>query len=465
MPEQIRGKIKKPFFLLTLLLVVFFLKGLVFAALLPAFQGFDEPNHFRNAQYFSWTKLETNPPRPDNYNSETLKFDNVRDTFFNTQDFGSGVAGPGEDEMIKDTPRPNSDSFPSKYAFSPYARLSSVINRLMGDYNFLIRLFTLRIFSVILGTLIVWLVFLMARSAGFADAHSLLLAGIFAFQPVFTNVSSIVNYDIMLALAFALFIYAAVNLIKSGFSRKYLALAILATLIGVFTKGAGVILAGLFVVVLFYVLWKKYQNQKVRFLGVLLLLLIFFSILAYFFSPYTLRQLVGFGTRSHFSSLEKSLNSYYGETKDNFEKYSLTYWGNFGWINAPISKSILRAIWLIELVSSFGIIVYFARKKNSDFLPQKMILLFMLVFFLALQFGIRFADWMMFDYRGHLIYGTAGRYFIPALPAHLILIIVGLGALIKSQWFFEIILKSVFTLMVLLYCYSILAVIIPRYYL
>lgn len=120
---------------------------------------------------------------------------------------------------------------------------------------------------------------------------------------------------------------------------------------------------------------------------------------------------------------------------------------------------------MLEAVCVTGLVWFFIRKKNPEFLPNKLTVLFFLAIFLALQLGVRFADWRLFDSRGDQILGTAGRYFIPALVAHLILLIVGTGAFFKHEENFRIILKIGLVLMVSLFGYSILSIMIPRYYL
>jgi hypothetical protein len=189
------------------------------------------------------------------------------------------------------------------------------------------------------------------------------------------------------------------------------------------------------------------------------------AILAHFFSPYTLNNVVRANKKSHFTTISKSVESYSAEAIGDFEMYSLTYWGNFGWINAPISTNILRFIWLIEIICAIGLVIFLVRKKNPEFLPSKTVVVALIVIFVALQFGVRFADWAAFNNRGIIIYGTSGRYFMPALFAHLILLIVGAGAWAKREALFSLILKIALVAMVSLFFYSMFSVIIPRYYL
>jgi len=467
------GYLRKTRTLLTILLIVFFLKGVAFSAVLPMLQGFDEPNHFPNIQHFSFSRLD-----PDEFGRETsrqktdlrkdtqnINFDQVRNTFFNTPNFTEGIKGAGEDEMIENTQDRNYTAFPEKYSFSAFARIMSTVNWLLGSHDLLFRFFFLRIISVLFGVIIVYLAFLLAKSAGFSENASLLFAAILAFQPMLTNVTSIINYDVMLVLAFTLFIYAGINLIRFGFSRKFLFLSILAVVLGIFTKGTGIILFGLFVIVFLYAFQKKYKLSKIKILVMAFSFLAICSVLTYFFSPFSLQKLNLFESKSDFKSFSHSISSYYSETVDSFEKYSLTFWGNFGWINAPISIRLLHVIWVLELISLIGLLIFLIRRNNPDFLPSKITVIFLMLVFLTLECGVRFADWRLFDYRGHIILGTSGRYFIPALASQLMLMAIGWGTFVKKESSFKIILKAGLALMVLLHCYSVLSIMIPRYYL
>ena len=84
---------------------------------------------------------------------------------------------------------------------------------------------------------------------------------------------------------------------------------------------------------------------------------------------------------------------------------------------------------------------------------------------IALQVAIRFFDWRVFDYSNEILIGQPGRYFLPNITAHLIIIITGLGFLLRKETRFMLALKVLALVMILLQIHAILNVIIPRYYL
>ena len=171
------------------------------------------------------------------------------------------------------------------------------------------------------------------------------------------------------------------------------------------------------------------------------------------------------GRRTNFSSIWESLDGYWAKTRSGFNEMELTYWGNFGMYDSQISQGILKLIWGIEILVILGIILYFFKKEKQEFLPEKRFVIFLLIFFLAVQLAIRFFDWRWFDVRGWIIIGQKGRYFFPALFSHILLIFIGLGAFLRTKKQFLLMLKLFLVLSAGFFLYSVFNVIIPRYYL
>jgi len=131
-------------------------------------------------------------------------------------------------------------------------------------------------------------------------------------------------------------------------------------------------------------------------------------------------------------------------------------------------------IWLIQAVASIGIAFFLFSKRKFMHLPEKKYIVFLLMMLVLLQLGIRFADWIFFYKLGRLETGTPGRYFIPNLTTHIILVFTGIGALIegisfrykfaKSKEYFEKSLTVGLILMVIFMMYIIFDTIIFRYY-
>jgi hypothetical protein len=84
---------------------------------------------------------------------------------------------------------------------------------------------------------------------------------------------------------------------------------------------------------------------------------------------------------------------------------------------------------------------------------------------LALQTGIRFNNWRITASDSELLYGTPGRYFIPALAAHLAVMFCGLGAILRKQKYFDNFLLAALVFMLAFSLHIIFNVVLPRFYL
>ena len=83
----------------------------------------------------------------------------------------------------------------------------------------------------------------------------------------------------------------------------------------------------------------------------------------------------------------------------------------------------------------------------------------------ALQLGIRVADWNVFAHTGSLDLGTPGRYFLPNLASHLVLVFVGLGMLLGTRERLKIVLLCGVVLMCFFSTLVTFDLILPRFYL
>ncbi len=83
----------------------------------------------------------------------------------------------------------------------------------------------------------------------------------------------------------------------------------------------------------------------------------------------------------------------------------------------------------------------------------------------VLQFSIRLYDWRVLNDLGEILLGTPGRYFLPNLAAHLILVATGLGYLLRQEKYLEKVLTAGLILMFFFAFYQIFNVILPRFYL
>jgi hypothetical protein len=481
---------KNPKFILTFILIVFLLKGAFFATLFPFLQGFDEDKHLATVQYQAEPKEKTWPITnvgesshgtnygdPDTFNFSTeeietakaLDFSKLRMNSLNTQTFADGQFGIEEKTIIQMPWQKYIDKYPPALTGHQklYYTIASPILKMLWNEDILTRLSTIRLFSILLGALTVLLTYFIAKKIGFSEKISLILASIVAFQPLFSQMSSTINTDNLLTLAFTLFIFGGVSILRDGMDWKNFAITVGALIAGVFTKAPSVVLIPIAYFLFLYAFYKKYELQKSRFIIGAIFITLMLALAAVFLSPYSLQDILISGRTSKFNSVSQSLAGYISANAKKFTSFEISYWGNFGLNNAPISSNFLYIIWPIEAIALLVLLVYLFKKYSPThfFNPSKKIILFLLSVTLALQIGVRFADWRYFDSYNSLVLKTYGRYFIPTLVSHVLLVALGYLVIFKKEKSYKNFLKLLLILMVTLSFYSIFNLIIPRYYL
>ncbi len=491
---------------LTLILSLFLVKEVLLASLTPIFQGTDEPVHYA-------TILSQNTPTPEYFTkiSDTVSIEASSFYFFeiasqktNLQNFQD--TRQGENQIINQ--ETNTVSI-SNTPLSFYYTTSSAIVDFLESHDTQTKMFVLRIFSLFIGVFFVFLSYHIVRTIGFSQKASALFSATIAFQPMFSFMSAIVNIDVALFLAFALYTYLGVLLLRNGPSAKNILLLISSAVLGIAAKGPGIILIATTCILFGYILLRKYApSPKKIFISAGVLSILITGTITFFAPRDYLVKITKIGSSSEFDSPLTSIGEYLDKTMDmgEFRDSSLSYWGNFGWLDTPIPRWILSVINWIEIVGFVAILMYLVwpligkrfldklgmtenswiatsktpRNDGIGWVPDRKYLVFFLGMILALQFAIRFYDWRVFDTSGQVLIGQPGRYFLPNLIGHLVLVVIGLGLAVSwvKRWIaavatlprndkidFEMILKILALAMILLQLHAIVNVIIPRYYL
>jgi hypothetical protein len=480
-------------YLLILILAVFFLKGVFLATLYPIFGGQDEARHYSGVQYLAephdiGSDRLKDPRSSDNTLVEKDNFDSynfseeiqktaratdtriLRGEMFNTIGFSGSYDGRNEMEIDAKRWKPyNYYEHPDVAgASSLYHRLASVIERFFSEQSILVRFYLIRIFSVLLGALAVFLAYRIAQTIGFAEKHALILAAIIAFQPKFSSYFTNINYDVLLIPMFFLFTLAGVLVLKDGLNWKNSAFLAFAITGAIFTKATGYILVVAALGLVAYLLYEKVKlrERQVRNRAYAAVALMTLAVASYIYTHFLVStQSLGQTIGSIGDYLSRTI------TFGKFVMPSDTYWGTLSWVRSPVLDNTTNFLLIVELAALVGLGIYFFSKKftSPDSLPKKKYVLFLIGMVVLLELGIRVADWHVFSGSGSMRYslGTPGRYFLPNLSAHILLIATGLGALLvrfKKEHWFETTLLSGLILMFALNLYLIFDVIILRFY-
>ena len=467
--------------LLLLLLTVFFLKQLFMVAIFPIFQGPDEPIHYSRIQQFANPKTQDESIPSENmstdknpkYSEEIFKThemtgaEKISFHSTSTQAFSDGINGPNEEEIKNNNWRRLAKSkYTKEGKIIDYYSLNSNIEKILSGKDIFSRFFDLRVFSVILGFLSVLFIFFSVRKI-FDDKISFLFSIIVAFQPMFSQTSAIINYDIAVVFSFSLFIYGAVWALKDNINWKNMLIMIFATIVGILTKAPAIVLPLVFYILIAYFTKKHFKVDNKKFFIYFGIITLFAAILL--IVPYPgnyFNSIISQLKDVQFDSMCQSISKYVSVTNDRWSWSELSYWGNFGWLDAEIPSWIVDLAHHVEIIGIVGIFAYlFFPKKTPAFLPERKYVIFFIGMFLALEFAIRFADWMNYSEKEKIGLGTPGRYFLPVIAAQFSLIIIGIGMLARKYSVWKNILKILALSMIMLWVYSVLIIIIPRYYL
>lgn len=475
--------------LLGVVVVIFVMKGLFLSLLMPLFQNPDEQTHYGRVQHWAEPKEKTwvvkelhkdeyyfdprdirtaNLPEETAQSAYLAQFDELVFEKQNIQNFQNSSI---EKIIAENTWKRYVDTIPSTAIStqSLYYLSGSWIERVLSHQSFFTRVLAIRLLSVVLGVLTVFLAYLTARKIGFSQLISLLFTTMVTFQPMFSITAAQVNIDIALIFSFSLFLYAGVSLLRQGFSWFPFSLFILSNILGIASKGPGIVLVIISIPLLMTLTYRHFHPNKRRFYWGVLLTGSLGIALAFLFVPATyLESITNLTATSKFDSPLQSIGSYLEKTIDTgpLRNTAGSYWGNFGWLDTPIPGWMLSLIIYICVIGLVGALWYiFSKRERPTFLPERQYILFFLVTMIALQLAIRFYDWRIFDATGQIVIGQPGRYFLPNLIAFLAVVVTGLGFLMRKERRFILVMQVLALSMILMQLHTIVNVILPRYYL
>lgn len=483
---QFSSWLKNPRVLLSLILAVFFFKGVFLAALFPMFKGQDESRHYNTIQFLAepqeknWEIVERKAAKDkdhlESYNfSEEIKntivaaqLNVAREENYAKALFSENYFGPNEEEILAHKWEPYNKIYPPEKTggngINLYHRLASWLEKALGEQNILVRFYALRIFSVLLGGLVLLLSYSVAKNLGFSEKISLLLVALIAFQPRFSIYMMNINYASLLILFFTTFTLGGVLSLKQGLNWKNGSLLVLSVFFGFFTKGTAVVLLGPLVFLFGFHFYLKLWSKKINYRHFALIFLLFFALLAVFSLKLDLAQILPLEKISSPVETFRSFGDYFTKTSSVFS-VAKNYWGEIGWGRENLSNYFIGAVWLLEAFALIGLLLFFWKKEKFDFLPEKKYLWFFLLMLLALQLGVRLYDWKMFVVKNAIVLGTPGRYFLPNLLPHLLLVAIGLGAWLRREKYLENALVGFLIWLVIFSLYQIFDLILPRFYL
>lgn len=401
---------------LIILLVAFLIKGLVWMFITPIFQVPDENLHFGLIQYLGENNRFPAPKTSRHVSLELAKTAQaVNFNWMKSHPVWQGLPLDWQQQI-------KSIDFQARKTFSDYQSMGgqklpkaysiigAVVYKIFSRADFFWRFYSLRFLSVIFGLITVYLTYLITLSFFKRPALALSAAAAVAFHPMASVIFSSITYDSLTILTATAFLYLAVKFIKTT-KKKFQWLALIVALAGLMVKSQliGLSLAWLFLL----------TKKQLKFLPLFLIIFIFLGWQMHDIQEFLLIFLAWFqGNNWHLVA----------DYADVYVKPLLAevfpwYWGVFGWLEKVMPLVVYRVIKIICALSLIGIII------SRQFRRIR----FLLIFTFAMVLVIMVNDFFIFSQRG-ANFGVQGRYFLPAVTAHMILLIFGLLVLIPKNY-------------------------------
>jgi len=440
------------------LLLVTFLKGLVWMSVVPLWHTPDEQAHFAQVQNMAEgvTPVYGQPTTSlEIYTSERL-LQTARDDMGNNSytyhpefniSYTSGTNGFFEAE-IKQIPKSDRTKLviTETTAYPPfYYTLASFVYRFVYGADLINRVFTTRIVSILLMVIAVYYTykigsFIFPQNPTFATSGAVLVS----FHPMFTFTMTGVNSDVLMNTLFTVFIYYSLVFALEPFKVSTILLLGLTYLAGVLTKPTFhigfllIIFATLvFIKKHFHALqsWKKYS-------GAILLL----ALLVIMASLYAMRIRIAetFNTRSFTLIPEVSFENQAQPdlTFASHLKWTLQhtvrevlpwYWGVFKWLGVTLPRWSNRLINRVIIVAGIGLIMYVIKLMRMKRLSKSDWAILLLAFTASSYFfALTVWDWLFTRSNGYS-FGMQGRYLFPQIAAHMLLLLIGLLQFIPQK--------------------------------
>ena len=456
-------------FLLLLLGATFFFRVL-WAAVVPAFQMPDEPQHVSYVQSLGEDWRLT----PSNWVSKEIgiveEMTGLARVPFHpaeTQAFAAdSLEGPREHE-VDNLPRslrtaddvPRADSavvYPPTYYF-----LASLVYRVVSGFNLLIIVFGLRVLSAALSTGTMLFNYLTLRRFFDDERTTKSSALIVAMSPMYAYMGAAVNPDVLVWLIFSIFLYLITRSFDDGLAPG-MNVAIGATIVaGTLVKQTFLIAVPMYVILLGFLWYKELLSpwQAMYSLGVVL------GMLALFDGWLYVSGIIG-TSPSYPGEHERTARTIAGFIQhyyDRWTDYSNTFntaWGNFGWLDTPLSRRVFGLIRTGSAIAVVGLAFHVAHsvaKRQPDLKAM---------FFVLISVAY-ISAWTVVNYL-RITSGEAwllqGRYFFPIIVPIVALLVRGLLWFVPQPRARDAILIALVVGVLWLQTDALAGYVVPRFY-
>jgi 4-amino-4-deoxy-L-arabinose transferase-like glycosyltransferase len=433
--------------LLALIMVITFLKGATWAALVPLWQAPDEYTHYAPVQFIA---EHGRLPGPDDFRMSRelclsvvwLQTHTVAFRPMNTQTFAEKPPHPVEAQLaeLPDDARwtPAETGCHSAAMFLPplYYLLGAGVYRIVYNADYFVRAFSVRLLSVVLTAITVLLTWLITREVFPASrALRLTVTVAVAFHPMFTFLGAVINTDSLLFCLSTALIYISVRIVGRGLTlQRAFSVGVLVGL-GILTKPHIYSTLPALGVALLLACWRRKREWR---RWILMLALI--GLTALLVGGWWVFRSVQLNDNPFYASPASELwgtksNANYSWTVfDHLSLYEQRlqtillrgYWGNFGWTDTLMPGTLYVLMRWASYLAMAGLVVYTARSAAGRDLGRQQRGLLIAAVASASIIGI-LGFYGFTSMRGYGVFQPSqGRYLLNMIAAQMLLLVFGL---------------------------------------
>lgn len=468
--------------LISLLLLVTFLKEIAFLAVVPMWHTPDEQAHFAQVAYFAeLNKMPFHVSKDLNreiYESEVL-LGTLRDERGNNKftfhpeyrlEYTNSLEGKYENQ-IKSLPKEYRQEMVRQEAanYPPlYYILAAIPYKIFYDSDLITRVYLSRLISILMFLGLTFFSYLIAKEIFPKNKLlQIILPTLVSFQPMISFVSSGVTSDNLLNLLFTIFTFVMILQVKNKLNFKYLLISLGLILLLYLTKPQFVLAIPILFITILSALFFNYKSKKMFFVFVSLFPILFF--IGYYlvnnrlFMAY-LQSIYPQSFYPENAKIQLSFITFLKQTlQHTYAEVIPWYWGVFDWLGVTYPRIVHRILnWLMV----FGVVGVFYRltkliqkRSKEDFLFIFCILV-VLVYFL----GITIYNYL-FTLSHGFPFGIQGRYYFPVIVSQMAVLLIGLIAFIPKKYFkFNVIWIKVLALLMITFNIFALQLIASTYF-
>lgn len=317
--------------------------------------------------------------------------------------------------------------------------------RLFYDQTILIKVFIIRLWSLLLYVATVCFVFKLGKLIFIKDKLSYFtLTILVAFQPMFIFSNIGVNSDSLGNLLFTMFIYLSTKIMVNLKYKDLLFITIVAAIATYAKPQFIVIFPILFILFLLIIIKNKkiLNNGLVLIITILVmgLILLFINLL-----QWPRNMLNYFANNLHIPALIRYSLEY--TLPHTIKEVLPWYWGIYDWLGVTYPRLVHRIINRMVILAFIGLLLSLVQVLKSKLWkkPIYQIILFQSAGLLLYFIAISFFDYLSW-YTSKYSLGVQGRYFFPYISIEMLLLLLGIRSLFPNFLNLKIIMVKILAL-------------------